>query len=69
MTNRKNQQRYAQLAKSIEGRLKKLPKMIRRGMRSSIDRQVHVLRKVEKAIDTCAREMAQQRRELDEGIK
>jgi hypothetical protein len=65
---KKFNKRYMQLARSIENRLRKLPKTINRGLRSGADRQVATLKRVEKGIDIVAREIACQREELEKDL-
>ena len=60
-----NTKRLLKLAQLSEARLKALPKMIRREFRSSANRQVNALLRLERAVDIATKATERQRAALD----
>ncbi len=61
----KYNKRALQLARSIDHRLKRLPRFIRREFRTTADRQSHALRSVEQAMSSLAAELREFREERE----
>jgi hypothetical protein len=65
MQKSQTRRRMVELAQSTERRLRKLPKLIRKELRSGFDRQVALLRQIESSIELVAHELNRQREDTE----
>ena len=63
-----NNKRLLKLAQSTEARLKGLPKIIRQEFRSSANRQVNALLRLERAVDIATKATERQRASLEKSV-